>query len=48
MASYSKRASKDLKDLTDYGFRVMNEDLTGPPDNLKCFAVRIHGPKDTP
>lgn len=45
--AWSKRAARDIADLTENGFQVFSEDFQ-PVENLKTFLVRLKGPKDTP
>lgn len=46
--AWARRALRDIKDLRDNSFVVLNEDMTEWTDNVKTFLVRLTGPKDTP
>jgi ubiquitin-conjugating enzyme E2 H len=44
--SWSKRASRDIKELSDLGFSVFPDE--GDSVQLQCFQVEVEGPAETP
>ena len=46
--AWQKRATRDVKELVDCGFRVHPEADGQSEVDLRCFLVDLRGPEDTP
>ena len=45
--AWAKRTARDIKDLTENGFTVLNDQLGPDVSNMSSFAVVMQGPTGT-
>ena len=46
--AWAKRTARDIADLVENGFTVLNDGMGTELTNMSCFCVKMKGPKGTP